>query len=276
MPKTILITGCSSGFGKLSAKLFADKGWNVIATMRNPSKDKELKKEPNIFVTKLDVTDSKTIKKAVKLSIDKFGKIDVLLNNAGFGLFGMLEDTNQTDIENCISTNLMGQIRVAKEVIPYMRKENNGMIINISSMLGFIGFPMGSIYSASKFGIEGFSESLQYELKEFNIKVKIIEPGNFNTNFGKNILFPKNNIKKDLAKKEIDYKKNAKKTLKNTPFIKQGEASKVVYKIWEIANSKNNKLRYVVGKDAKSINLTKKISKHLTYKIIEKIMIPKK
>lgn len=183
MPKTVLITGCSSGFGEASACLFADKGWNVIATMRNPTNACD--EYPNVLVTRLDVQDRESIKSAVAASIARFGQIDVVLNNAGYGLSGVFEGTPREKIQDQFDVNVFGVMDVIRETLPHFRKNRSGLYINVSSGAGVFGLPMISLYNASKFALEGFSESLSYELAALGIGVKIIEPGGVTeTRFG--------------------------------------------------------------------------------------------
>jgi NAD(P)-dependent dehydrogenase (short-subunit alcohol dehydrogenase family) len=186
MKQTVLITGTSSGFGKTSAKYFAARGWNVIATMRQPEAEKDLQLIPDILVTKLDVTDTATISKAVETGIARFGRIDAVINNAGFGLFGLFETTPVEKVREQFEVNLFGVMNVIRELLPHFRKNKQGLILNVSSGAGVFALPMISFYCASKFALEGFSESLSYELASQNIRVKIIEPGGvLSTNFGK-------------------------------------------------------------------------------------------
>jgi NADP-dependent 3-hydroxy acid dehydrogenase YdfG len=184
MKKTILITGASSGIGKATAILFQEKGWNVVATMRKPEAASELNKLENVLVTRLDVTDTDSIAKAVSTAIEKFGKIDVLLNNAGYGAYGPLEATPIEKIERQFGTNVIGLLNTTKAVLSHFRENKTGIIINISSMGGKITFPLGTLYHGTKFAVEGMSEALSYEMGEIGVKVKIIEPGMVMTDFG--------------------------------------------------------------------------------------------
>ena len=177
MNKTVLITGTSSGFGASAANYFAAKGWNVIATMRDTGKTTGLSNTGNIFITKLDVEDQTSIRNAVQAGIDRFGKIDVLVNNAGYGLFGVFESVSVAAIKNQFAVNVFGAMDVTRTILPHFRENNSGVVINVSSGAGAIGFPMASVYSASKFALEGWSEALRYELASLGIKVKVIEPG---------------------------------------------------------------------------------------------------
>lgn len=183
MPKTVLITGTSSGIGKLAAQYFAIQGWNVAATMRNPSKEKDLCNFPNVNLYSLDVTDNSSIQTAISSAILDFGQIDVLVNNAGFGVDGVFEAMTDEVIEQQFNTNVFGLMRVTRAIIPHMRSLGGGTIIQIASMGGRITFPLYSIYHGSKWAVEGFSEALHYELKPFNIRIKIIEPGAIKTEF---------------------------------------------------------------------------------------------
>lgn len=183
MTKTVLITGCSSGFGKAAACLFADKGWNVIATMRNPPEACE--EYTNVFVIKLDVQDRATIKSAVSAGIARFGQIDVVINNAGYGLFGVFEGISREKLQDQFDVNVFGLMEVIRETLPHFRENRSGLYINVSSGAGVFGLPMISLYNASKFAVEGFSESLSYELAALGIGVKIVEPGGvLETKFG--------------------------------------------------------------------------------------------
>lgn len=184
MTDTILITGASSGIGKATAKFFHDKGWNVVATMRSPEKEAELTELENVLVTRLDVTDPASIEAAVADSLDRFGKIDVLLNNAGYGAYGPLELFPMDKIQRQFDTNVIGLLAVTKAVLPQMRTQQSGTIVNISSIGGQMTFPLGTLYQGTKFAVEGMSESLHYELEPLGIKMKIVEPGMIATDFG--------------------------------------------------------------------------------------------
>ena len=179
--KTVLITGASSGIGKLAAKLFQQKGWNVIATMRSPEKEEELTLLDNVLVAKLDVQNQATIDEAVSRGLNKFENIDVLVNGAAYGGFGLLEQFSEEGIMKMFDTNLFGHIRVIKAVLPNMRKNRNGCIINITSGSALYGMPGISVYCGTKFALHGLSEALYFELLPFNINVKTIAPGGHDT-----------------------------------------------------------------------------------------------
>ncbi len=177
MSQTVLVTGTSSGFGEAAARRFANEGWNVIATLRNPEAGQALAGLENVLVTRLDVEDRASIEAAIKAGIAQFGRIDVVLNNAGYGLFAIFEGVAREAVQQQFDVNVFGAMDVVRGVLPHLRANRAGTIINVSSGAGAIGFPMASVYSASKFALEGRSEALSYELGSLGIKVKIIQPG---------------------------------------------------------------------------------------------------
>lgn len=183
MSQVVLITGASSGIGKMSALLLAERGYIVYAGTRTPQKIEEGVK--NLHVIELDITDHKSIQTAVNYIYKAEGKIDVLVNNAGYGLVSTVEEVTEEEMFNQFNVNVFGVIRVCKEVIPLMRENRSGIIINISSFLGKIGLPLLTFYNSSKYAVEGITDSLRYELRDFNIRVHSIMPGFFSTNFAK-------------------------------------------------------------------------------------------
>src|SRR2546422_4940572 len=160
--KTVLITGTSSGFGKAAARLFAKKDWNVVATMRRPEAEKELVGLDDILVTRLDVQDHSSIAEAIEAGIARFRRIEVVINNAGFGLFGLFEATPLEKVREQFEVNVFGVMDVTRSILPHFRKNKGGLILNVSSGAGVFALPMISLYCASKFALEGFSESLSY------------------------------------------------------------------------------------------------------------------
>jgi NADP-dependent 3-hydroxy acid dehydrogenase YdfG len=249
MNKTILITGASSGIGKETAKLFQSKGWNVIATMRNPENETELKQLKNVLVTKLDVLDLDTIKTAFEEGFQKFGGIDVLLNNAGYGAYGPLETFSREKILRQFNTNVIGLLDVTKTVLPHFRQNKKGIVINISSIGGKLTFPLGSLYHGTKFAVEGISESLHYEMEQFGGQVKIIEPGMIATDFaGRSFDFSNDeNI--------IEYQNIVGALMSAMPAMVQhaSPASIVAEVIFEAATDGKSQLRYTAGEDAKML-----------------------
>lgn len=257
--KTVLITGTSSGFGQLSAMKFASEGYNVVATMRSLEKDNILKNYKNIVVTKLDVTKKETIKSAVDEAIEKFGKIDVLVNNAGYGTAGFLEEADDKEIRVQYDTNVIGLINVIQEVLPHMRKEKSGTIINITSIGGSVAVPMFSLYASTKFAVEGLSRSLSYELKEFGIDVKTVAPGGYKTEFGNTMQVVEGNKKDDLDVYRNIYKQHLKQMMETAPKpFKFGDPQEVADEIYRCA-TKKTKITNFIGKDAKMMILLMKI-----------------
>ena len=183
MNKVVLITGASSGIGLHTAKLFQSKNWNVAATMRDPEKATDLQQIADVECIRLDVTDVDSIRAAIDATLDKFGPIDAVVNNAGYGLIGAFEAATPEQIERQFQTNVFGLMNVCREILPYFREQKRGYIVNIASVGGRTTFPLYSLYHATKWAVEGFSESLQYEVEQFNIRVKIIEPGPIRTDF---------------------------------------------------------------------------------------------
>lgn len=184
MTKTILITGTSSGLGRATAKHFHAKGWNVIATMRTPDQESELTQLDRMLVTRLDVQDAQSIQSAVEAGLAKFGRIDALINNAGYGAYGPLEATPPESIRRQFDVNVLGLIATMQALLPHFRANRSGTIVNVSSVGGKITFPLGTLYHGTKFAVEGLSESLHYELAPLGVRVKIVEPGGMKTDFG--------------------------------------------------------------------------------------------
>ena len=184
MSKTILITGSSTGIGRATAFKFQKEGWNVIATMRTPEKETELTQLDNVLVTRLDVQDLASIDSAIRAGIERFGKIDALLNNAGYGLMGTFESASREAVKRQFDVNVFGLFDVTRALLPHLRSNRSGVIMNVSSVGGRITFPLISLYHSTKFAVEGMSESLHYELAPMGIQVKLIEPGAIATDFG--------------------------------------------------------------------------------------------
>ncbi|KQS26645.1 SDR family oxidoreductase [Dyadobacter sp. Leaf189] len=182
MQRTIFITGASSGLGKATAKLFQSEGWYVIATMRNPANETELAALENVTILPLDVTDPEQIQATVAQAT-AIRNIDVVFNNAGYGLMGALEALTEEQILRQINTNLLGVIRVTKAFVSHFREQGGGLFINTTSMGGLFGFPLHSIYHATKFAVEGWAEGMSFELAPHHIGIKTIAPGAFATEF---------------------------------------------------------------------------------------------
>lgn len=182
--KSIVITGSSSGIGKATAKYFAEQGWRVAATMRKPENETELNQIEGISLYALDVTDETSIANATQQILEDFGTVDVVLNNAGYAAAGPFEAATPEQIERQFDTNVIGLMRVTQAFLPHFRANQAGLFLNVSSIGGRVTFPFISLYHGTKWAVEGFSESLSYELGELGIQVKIIEPGGVDTDFG--------------------------------------------------------------------------------------------
>jgi NAD(P)-dependent dehydrogenase (short-subunit alcohol dehydrogenase family) len=243
--KTIFITGSSSGLGKATAKLFAAQGWKVIATMRHPEKETELSQLDNVVLLPLEVTNPEQIRDTVERSI-ALGEVDVVFNNAAYGLGGPLESYSDAQIERQIDTNLLGVIRVTQAFIPHFRAKKSGLFITTTSIGGRITFPFFSVYCATKWALEGFSESLAFELNKFGIGVKTISPGGIKTDFGGRSM--------DRAQHE-DYDKlfNAMYSVLAAPEnrAKGSLPEQIAEVVYEAATDGKDQLRYLAGKDAK-------------------------
>jgi NADP-dependent 3-hydroxy acid dehydrogenase YdfG len=185
--KIVLITGASSGMGRISCEFLANLDYIVFAGTRDISKFDSNTSE-NIIPIELDITSQDSIDEAVKIILKKYKKIDILINNAGYGLVSTVEDLDEDEMQNQYNVNVFGVLRMCKAVIPNMRKNKDGIIINISSFLGKIGLPLLTLYNSSKYAVEGITDSLRYELRDFNIRVHSIMPGFFNTEFARSNL----------------------------------------------------------------------------------------
>ncbi|AUQ71129.1 SDR family oxidoreductase [Phaeobacter inhibens] len=247
--KTILITGASSGIGAATARHFQANGWNVIATMRSPTDSPELGARENVHLAQLDVTDAGSIATAVGEGIERFGQIDVLLNNAGYGAYGALEAFSMDRIRRQFDTNVLGLMEVTKAVLPHFRQNRSGTIINISSIGGQITFPLGALYHGTKFAVEGLSESLHYELEPLGIRVRIVQPGMIRTNFGGSSF--------DFAMDENlpDYAPMAEAMgrLFGKLAANPSAPETVAQVIWDAANETGSRLRFRAGPDAEEL-----------------------
>lgn len=248
MTQTILITGASSGIGKETAKLFQTNGWNVIATMRSPDAEEELTKLDNVLVTRLDVTDEASIAEAVEQGIARFGKIDALLNNAGYGAYGPLEAFPMDRVRRQFETNVIGLLATTKALLPHFRSNAAGTIINISSIGGQMTFPLGALYHGTKFAVEGLSESLHYELAPFGVKIKIVQPGLIKTDFGGRSFDFVND--ETMAEYQPTIQKLFASWGSNT---EASEPSVVADVIWSAATDGTDTLRYRAGPDAENL-----------------------
>ena len=249
MSKTILITGASSGIGKSTAAYFAERGWNVVATMRNPDDGADLAAD-NVLVTRLDVLDEGSIKAAVEQAQERFGGIDALLNNAGYGAYGALEATPTEVIRRQFDVNLFGLIAVIQAVLPGMRARKSGVIVNISSVGGRMCYPFGTLYHGSKWAVEGLSEALHYELIPLGIRVKLVEPGAVATDFGgRSFVFTND---ESLEEYQPMVQAMVAAMAEGSPSGSQ-QPEGVAEVIWEATNDETLRLRHVSGEGARTL-----------------------
>ena len=250
MPKTVFITGTSTGIGAAAVRLFAQHGWQVAATMRNPA-DATFGDLPNVRVYALDVTDVAAAPRAIQQAHADFGGLDVLINNAGYGLVGPFESATDAQIQEQFATNVFGVFAVTRAVLPIFRAQQSGVIINITSVGGRTAFPMNSLYHATKFGLDGFSESLWYELAPFGIQVKVVAPGGVATDFASRSL----KMTIDLANDANPYAGQVRSVL--AAFNARGGAAsqpeQIADVIFTAATDGSAQLRYIAGDDAKAI-----------------------
>ncbi|MGC4103453.1 SDR family oxidoreductase [Ferruginibacter sp.] len=243
--KTIFITGASTGLGKATAKLFHEKGWHVIATMRDTSKETELTQLKNVTVLPLDVTNKEQIIATVQQAIAQHD-IDVVLNNAGYGLIGPLEALSDDQLVKQVNTNLLGVMRVTRAFIPYFRQKKNGLFITTTSIGGLIAFPLGSAYHATKWALEGWSESMAFELNSFGVNIKTVSPGGIKTEFmGRSL---------DLASVP-EYEAMTQTMMQSAGAMMETASApeQIAAVIYEAATDGKTKLRYVAGEDAKAL-----------------------
>lgn len=247
MTLTAFITGASTGIGRATAQRFQSEGWNVVATMRSPEDGADLAALPHVLVTRLDVTDSASIAAAVAEARAAFGSIDVLVNNAGFGAYGALEVTDMDVVRRQFDTNVIGLLEVTRAVLPSMRQQGSGVIVNISSVGGRMAFPLGSLYHGSKFAVEGISEALTYELAPLGISVKVIEPGLVDTDFAGRSFVLSTDADEGLYQDTVGAVFTAFAAIQG-----QGSASPtdVADAIYGAATDGTRQLRYIVGEDA--------------------------
>jgi len=244
--ETIFITGSSSGLGRATARLFASKGWKVIATMRKPEKETELAKLPNVVLLPLDITDRQQIEVTAAKAVAA-GGVDVVFNNAGYGMAGPLEGSTDDQILRIVNTNLLGTIRTTKAFIPYFREEKAGLFINTTSIGGLMTVPFNSLYHATKWALEGWSESMAFELNQLGIGMKTLEPGGMKTDFFTRSF--------DVGK-HADYDALVGKVMSVITDPKQMEAystpEQIAEVVYEAATDGKDQLRYVAGPDAKA------------------------
>jgi len=245
-PKAIFITGASSGLGRATTKLFSSKGWKVIAAMRSPDKQAELAKLAEVVLVPLDVTDRRQIESAVDRAVE-LGGVDVVFNNAGYGMAGPLEGSTDEQMVRMVDTNLMGTVRTTKAFMPHFRKKRAGLFINTTSIGGLITVPFNAMYHATKWGLEGWSESMAFELKQLGIGMKTVSPGGMKTDFFTRSF--------DVGR-HPDYDALMDKVMNAITDPKQMDTfstpEQIAEVVYEAATDGKDQLRYVAGADAKA------------------------
>ena len=268
MHQVALITGCSSGIGYETALMLGRNGFRTFATMRNTKKSDSLqeiirKEGLDVSIQQLDVNDNASIENTINNIKNEANRIDILINNAGFGLVGFFEDLTLDEIRDQFETNFFGVLNITKKIIPIMRLQKSGTIINISSGAGQVGFPGISAYVSTKFAIEGFSESLTYELLPYGIKVVIIEPGVIKTNFFRNCKVSEHSVKKNST-----YSPSLDKFQRNIEIMQEHATSPtdVAKVIIQVLGNSEPKQRYIVGNDVAMILEAKKNLSEIEFK----------
>ena len=247
--KTVLITGTSSGIGRDSVKYFQEQGWQVGATMRKPEEETELGELERVEVIALDVTKRESIRAAVEHTLETFGGLDVVVNNAGYGLAGPLEAVTPEQLERQYATNVFGPVYVMQAALPHFRQQGSGLFINISSIGGLTTLPLNSLYHGTKYALEGISESVNFELNPLGIRVKLVEPGGVKTDFSGRSLDmmhdPDISAYDDIVQKALSAF-----SARDDDYSTGTDVAKVIF---EAATDGKPQLRYLAGEDAKAM-----------------------
>jgi NAD(P)-dependent dehydrogenase (short-subunit alcohol dehydrogenase family) len=249
MKKLILITGCSSGIGRAAALLFAANGWQVIATMRDASKAGALATHDHVRVLELDVTVRATIASAVARVLADYGRLDVLVNNAGFGAFGPFETASTELIERQLATNLIGSMDLTRAALPIMRAQRSGTIINIASIGGLVTMPLNAIYHATKYAMVGWTEALSYELAPLGIAAKFVAPGGVATNFAGD------SLARTFEDERHPYADTVSKVMQafTARSASYSTPDQIALTIYRAATDASGQVGYVVGADAEAL-----------------------
>jgi len=270
MNKCVLITGCSSGIGRATAFYFQKQGWRVVATMRSPEEETELNLLDDVLVEALDVTSKGSIELAVDKAIRQFNRIDVLVNNAGVGIYSIFEEVEEQIIRAAFETNVFGTMRVIRALLPHFRMNKSGRIINVTSTLPQLGAPLTTLYCTTKMAMEGLSNALYYELLPLGIRVILVQPGTTKTNIAIQHDFPSQvqNVEySSIRKMAVD---NFRHRFETEKIASPEEPAQVIF---EAAVSKSDKYRYLSGRDAKGVNLMKRLlPEHIVKKMAAKMM----
>ncbi|MBS0333679.1 MAG: SDR family oxidoreductase [Proteobacteria bacterium] len=246
MAQTIFITGASTGLGRATAELFAKKGWQVFATMRNPDAAGDLAALPGVTVLRLDVTKPDQIAAAAQAALGA-GPVDVLFNNAGYGLAGPFEGATDAQLTDELDTNLLGVMRTTLAFLPAMRERKSGTIVTTTSIGGLVTFPFNSVYHATKWGLEGWSESLAYELAPFGIRVKTVAPGGISTDFaGRSLVLTQHAAYGEAMAKVFAAFTNPERR------AQASSAEQIAQEVWDAVADTSDHVSYVAGADAKA------------------------
>lgn len=240
--KTIFITGASTGLGKATAKLFLSKGWNVIATMRSLEKETELNQLPNVTLLPLDVTNTDQIFETVQKALS-LGPIDVVFNNAGYGLVGAVELHTEQQIRAQFDTNFFGTLEVIRAFIPYFRQEQKGLFINTTSLCGLVSNPQSAIYNASKWALQGLAESMSYDLAQFGIGIKNVAPGGIKTDFMKGMQVTEDKAYEGTMARMME-------GFRDGTLMEFTEADQIAEVVYRAATDGKDQLTYPAGNDA--------------------------
>lgn len=267
--KTVFITGCSSGIGLATAKHFQAQGWNVAATMRNPADVPELAQLPNVICPALDVNDTAAIQRALQETLARFGRIDAVVNNAGYALMGAFETLDAGQVRRQFDTNVFALMEVTRAVLPLFRAQGGGNLVNVSSMVGRIPLPLYSIYNASKHAVEGFTEGLTYELEPLGIRVKLVLPGAVNTNFFGRSADRDNKTGVDVYDEYSNYQFSVMDRTGpggSTP----EDAAKVIFRA---AGDGSRRLRYSVGPDAMMLLASRRFMPETLFRTVVRLCL---
>lgn len=250
--KVALVTGVSSGIGRATATLLSERGFRVFGTMRRPSQSNAALR--NVEVIRLDVCDEESVGFCLRTVLDQAGRIDALVNNAGYTLIGSLEETSMEEAKEVFETNFFGVLRMSKAALPVMREQGYGRIANIGSVVGFLPAPYQGIYAASKHALEGYSESLDHEVRQFGVRVSVIEPGFTRTNIGQN---------GQLAGQPLVAYANERNRVLDAirQSITKGEDPvRVAAVVLEALTSRSPRLRYPAGREAKFVSRLRRLA----------------